>query len=508
MAKGKKYVNVYLVNPEKDKNGPWKWVINEYINGVKVREEKRRDQDGRRFEHAKDAWDDRCRRMEELIRGNGGYKNTNKITFEFVYNDFINSPKAQEKAHGTIKKHSSVWRNHIAPVFKDRRINKTTVNDMYCFLLDKYNSGQYAYEYIESFIKLFYLLYGYALSKQWITFEKYNEMFKNETSRLKMPDRRREDSEDDVIITYSDVELYQIEKVFTSDKYVELYPTYMLARYAGLRKGEIFGLRWSDINWRERTINIRCQMQRDEAKKVYSLTAPKTKNAIRYILIPDILYKYLFNLKKQRDKEKKKCGSLYDDGEKIYDAINKTVIEHGDFINRTSTGKLLTINSTKGVAQAIKKELDKELHYHWFRHTYATMCAVNNVDENMLCEMMGHDKLETTRKYYLDTKNKQLVDRTKILLNKIFIEPEELDIQTEIIRESIDKKLEQIPQETIIEDVSVDKATDTLNKMQTGSLLSKIINKKFAFRDDRQLLIIFFENGSQMEIDITDTEEI
>lgn len=509
MAKGKKYKDIYLVNPEKDKNGPWKWVINEKVNGILIREEKRRGPDGKRFEHAKDAWDDRCRRMEELIHGNGGYKNINKITFEYVYNDFTNSPKAQERANSTLRKHSSVWRNHVAPVFKDRKINSTTVNDMYCFLLEKYNSGDYAYGYIESFVKLFYLLYGHALSKQWIPFDKYNEMFKNETSRLKMPDRRREDPEDNTIITYSDVELYQIEKVFARDKHIDLYPSYMLARYAGLRKGEIFGLRWSDINWRERTINIRCQMQRDEEKKIYILTPPKTKNAIRYILIPDILYTYLFNLKKQRDKEKKKCGQLYDDGEKIYDVINKTVIEKGDFINRTSTGKLLTINSTKSVAQTIKKELNKELHYHWFRHTYATMCAINNIDENMLCEMMGHDKLETTRKYYLDTKNKQLVDRTKILLNKIFVEPAEMDIQTAIIQESLDKKLEHIPQEAIIEDTAVEDAADVINKMHGGAFsLTRIIMKKFVVRDERQLLIIFFEDGSQTEIDVTDVEEI
>lgn len=504
MAKGKKYPNVSLLYPEKDKNGPWKWNIRETINGKFVREQKNTDQYGRHFEHAEDAWNDRCRRMNELINGTGGYDEISNITFKDVFDDYIKSPKADAKAPGTVRKHTSVWRNHIEPAFADKKINSTTVDDMYCFLLDKYNSGKYSYEYVEAFIKVFYLLYGYALSKQWITFEKYNDMFNNEASRLKMPPRRREDPEDNDIITYSDVELYQIEQIFARERFLHLYPTYMIARYAGLRKGEIFGLRWENIDWRHRLIKINCQMQRDEVRKVYSLTPPKTKNAYRDVLIPDILYKYLRDLFKQRSEEKKKYGQFYKNTEKVYDAINKNVIESGDFINRKPTGELITINSTKSVSTAIKKELEKELHYHWFRHTYATMCAINNMDENMLCSQMGHDKLETTRKYYLDTKNATLIDRTRTLLDKIFINTE-VDVEAEIIKNKLDKELD-IPSEALISDSNVSDAAQllkTVNKEKEMTAL--VINKKIINTEDgHKVLVLVFNDGYEVTVDITD----
>ena len=53
----------------------------------------------------------------------------------------------------------------------------------------------------------------------------------------------------------------------------------------GCRRGEILGLRWSDIDWRFRRIHIEQAVLYTPAKGTY-IGEPKTPKAIRYITIP------------------------------------------------------------------------------------------------------------------------------------------------------------------------------------------------------------------------------
>ena len=53
----------------------------------------------------------------------------------------------------------------------------------------------------------------------------------------------------------------------------------------GCRRGEILGLRWSDIDWRFRRIHIEQAVLYTPAKRTY-IGEPKTPKTIRYITIP------------------------------------------------------------------------------------------------------------------------------------------------------------------------------------------------------------------------------
>ena len=105
----------------------------------------------------------------------------------------------------------------------------------------------------------------------------------------------------------------------------------------------------------------------------------------------------------------------------------KEEITEGDFINRKANGELLTVNSMKYWSKKIKAELGWDFKFHNLRHTYASNCAANNMNLQMLMEMMGHKKLETTKKYYISTNNPDLIKRTVDLLNTIYKSPDEID---------------------------------------------------------------------------------
>ena len=107
--------------------------------------------------------------------------------------------------------------------------------------------------------------------------------------------------------------------------------------------------------------------------------------------------------------------------ERVYDTITKEVIQGGDFINRKRNGELLTNNSMKYYSKKIKNELQINFKFHYLRHTYATLCAYNNVNLQILMNQMGHKKIDTTRKYYLGLLNNQeILAGAHNLLSSIF----------------------------------------------------------------------------------------
>ena len=141
--------------------------------------------------------------------------------------------------------------------------------------------------------------------------------------------------------------------------------------------------------------------------------------------------------------QKKVLGNGYRNTERVYDEVADCWIDGGDFVNRKKNGELLTVNSMKYWSKKItpllhaeaerqaraKKgiHLDeivpvkyKDFKYHYLRHTYASNCAAQNVSMYMLMDMMGHKKIDTTKKYYISTDNDSLTERTRKLLDEMY----------------------------------------------------------------------------------------
>ena len=49
----------------------------------------------------------------------------------------------------------------------------------------------------------------------------------------------------------------------------------------------------------------------------------------------------------------------------------------------------------------MKQKYDIDFKYHFLRHTYGTHLATLNTPTHILCQQMGHGKIETTKKYYI-----------------------------------------------------------------------------------------------------------
>ena len=212
-----------------------------------------------------------------------------------------------------------------------------------------------------------------------------------------------EDDEDGAEI-YSELQIKQLDDVFAASN---LYTAFLLGYYLGVRISECFALRWQNINWKDRTITINRQMGYDKDQKLFYLGPVKTLTSVRVIDIPKPLQNHLYHVYKQQEVQQQKYGVGYRNNEivalrmkpKQNDLLD---IQDRDFINRKENGELLTTNSIKYWAKAIKETLGFEFRYHSLRKTHATRMAELNTPAIELMRRLGHKKYETTLAYYIN----------------------------------------------------------------------------------------------------------
>lgn len=305
-----------------------------------------------------------------------------KVTLAEVYNEFIEKEAPNTRKFATILRYKSLYNNHIKD-FAFKYLFQITDNDIQEFLNLKCEN--LSNEYVRSIYNFLLVLFNYGVNKKYL---KVSPM-----SNVNPPKSYRAYGE---IAIYSQNELKKMEKRFES---TNLLPSFFLGINLGVRVGECFALRFSDIDWEKETIKIDKQLQYQE--KVWSFILPKSVNGVRTIKLNKKLINYLKDLKVQYDNDKIEYGLGY----KINTVIERRKkkaesIVVDDFINIKPNGQMLTTDSQKILSRISKKDLNIEFKFHNLRHTHATMLAENGVNPKYVQQRLGHGKLDMTLQYY------------------------------------------------------------------------------------------------------------
>ncbi len=436
---GKKYTGVTPLNKGKT---AWQYRIKITLpNGDKVDTTGRRDAQGNPFFTAESAYKAKLAHETRLRDGTEKKeKRPSKTTLKAIYEHYMSSGEANSKATTTIAKQNSMWKNHISKKFGDKELKNITLADLQNYLHDLYDKGDeynefkcgYEYAYVEGFLRFFYLLFGYAYRLDKIEYERYIKMFVDKKTRLTMPKMTQADFEDDEspVETYNDYQIYQMEELLKGEdekgENGNLLTAFYLGLYCGLRISEVFAVRWRSIDWSKSTITINRQMHYEGG--MLKLCSVKTLTSIRTVYMPKVMQNHLYDLYNKQNEQKKTLGRAYRNTERVFDTVRGEEILEGDFVNRKSNGEILTVNSMKYWSKKIKTELGIEFKFHKLRHTFASNCATNNMNLQMLKSIMGHKKYQTTEKYYINSDNAELVKRTMNLLNEIY-QPRETELE-------------------------------------------------------------------------------
>ena len=170
----------------------------------------------------------------------------------------------------------------------------------------------------------------------------------------------------------NDEQLDKFMEIIKQDPY--WYDFFYVEIMTGLRRGEICGIKWSDINFDEGTLSIKRSVGRMQGVGVV-VGETKTGAGVRKIIIPPSVKALL---------ERKRT-----------EAINEWVFPH-----YTNPSEPLHPDSAYNKLKTLLKNAELPLiRFHDLRHTFATHAMKGGVDAKTLSGLLGH----TDASFTLDT---------------------------------------------------------------------------------------------------------
>ena len=173
-------------------------------------------------------------------------------------------------------------------------------------------------------------------------------------------------------------------------------PVYICA-YLGLRRGELCGLRWSDVDLEHQTITI--ENTRTQAGKKEIEKGTKTASSTRTLYLPDTLCDMLKAAKENQQACRAEYKNAYDDNDYV------VVMEDGrpfrpNYLSELF-GKFLADNDLPKIV------------LHELRHTFASLSNQAGIPAYNIGKALGHSTPATTQKIYthlLDQTHMQAVE--------------------------------------------------------------------------------------------------
>ena len=154
----------------------------------------------------------------------------------------------------------------------------------------------------------------------------------------------------------------QLQAFLAEARATGVYEMYYIELATGLRRGELLGLKWQDIDWKNGIIKVRRQIARVDGQIV---EAPlKTKNSYRTVTVSPQAIEVL---KQQRAKA------------------------HDQYVFPSPNGGPISPDSVNNMLKRVLARAGiPKVRFHDLRHTFATIALQNGVDIKTVSGMLGH----------------------------------------------------------------------------------------------------------------------
>ena len=320
------------------------------------------------FKRQKDAQAALNKVLHEI--GEQGYVEPSKELFSSFIESWFTSHYEKRIKDTTASNAHSLINKHLIREnpFANKPLSKITTEDIDAFYNLKIDE-----EYSSSYIRKMHQMLNQAFTQA----VKWKRIKYNPVTDADPPAVKKEE-----------MKIWSYDEINTFLEHCEgerHYLTFFLAIYTGMRRGEILGIKWSDIDLVNKTIHV----QRSLAyisKKGYILTSTKTKNSNRIVPISEMVVKVLMNYRTQQEMHKAQLGELYQDE---------------DFVICTETGSK---QDPRNVLRALKRLITTsgvtQIRFHDFRHTHASILISKGVDVVKVSKRLGHANAKITLETY------------------------------------------------------------------------------------------------------------
>lgn len=170
-----------------------------------------------------------------------------------------------------------------------------------------------------------------------------------------------------------------------------IYLPVFIAISMGLRRSEVLGLRWSDIDFDAGVLHIQhtaVKSMKDHHTEIIFSDIPKTKSSRRTLPLPEKIYEYLKHIKgKQR----------------IFYAKNRKNYckEYLKYICVDNLGNFITPNYLSAQFKEAVENCNIKCRFHDLRHTCASLLIQNGVPLKSVSQWLGHSSINVTSEVYI-----------------------------------------------------------------------------------------------------------
>lgn len=202
------------------------------------------------------------------------------------------------------------------------------------------------------------------------------------------------------------------------------YPLIAVMLGTGCRIGEVLGLRWCDLDMKEKVINVDHALiyrKGESGKQEYHIVKPKTRAGVRKIPMMNTVYEILIDYKESCKKFSKK---EYIDGYTDFIFLNERgKVFRPPYINIILSRICEEYNKEEHArAIAEKREIQLMPHFscHTLRHTFCARLCENEVNVKVIQELMGHSSIKITMDIYAEITEEKKKKECIIKLEDIF----------------------------------------------------------------------------------------
>ncbi len=161
----------------------------------------------------------------------------------------------------------------------------------------------------------------------------------------------------------------------------------IIASYLGLRRSEVLGLKWTDIDFARGIIYIRNTCVLIGSKAVFYDDTAKNEASMQPMPLLPELGEYLTDLKKRQKEEQRIFGSAYFESQYVCRMADGTPIKP-NYVSQTFT-------------KMLKKSGLRRTRFHDLRHTVGTRILEETGDIELASRVLRHSNSQTTSKLYV-----------------------------------------------------------------------------------------------------------
>lgn len=343
-----------------------------------------------------------------------------RVSFSDFLDEWLENDCAIDLMPTTLVNYRKTVENLIKPKLGHYRLKSLTREILQAFINDVHDMG-YAYNSIISIKGVLTKCLNYAEDHKYIAYSPAVRLKIPKTKKPKVPTRSA---------PHYFIKAEIMQKVF--ERFPERTPSHIplkIGYECGMRLGEVFGLCWDDVDFKNKIIHINRQVQwfqdkdRSTVDKIskngssdcgngYWYFCPPKYNSYRTIEISDELADLLFREKARQCRARDYYNNYYleydVEAPLTFDGIEP---KNPTIINRIGTsgegfpihlicvrdnGTFISPRTMQHVTRCVKKEITEQFDFHSLRKTHASMLNERGVDQKYIQTRLGHSNVDIT----------------------------------------------------------------------------------------------------------------